>query len=86
MKEPQLKKFSRWLVNINLIIPLLIGIAAAALVAVNYELPIIIEFLAGIGVFTLAFIISAILWKYTLGYLLAFGVGVWWAYKTRNDD
>ncbi len=86
MREQQLKNTTRWLVRINLIVPALFGITAAALVAINYEWLIIIEFLVGIIVFTLVFAISVILWKYTIGFLLAFGIGIWWGHKTRNDD
>jgi len=85
MTNNDIKTVSKWLVKINFFVPVLIGIAAAALVAINYEWLIIIEFLVGVVVFTLAFIISAILWKYTVGYLLAFGVGFWLGH-TRHDD
>ncbi len=86
IKDPQIIKMRDWLVRLNFIGPFLLGLGAAALISINYELPIIIAFLVGVVVFTLVFIISVILWKYTIGYLLAVCVGLWWGYKTRNDD
>ncbi len=86
MKDNQERKAVSWLVRLNFIAPALFGLAAAALLAINYEWLIIIEFLVGIVIFVVVFAISAILWRYTIGYVLAFGVGIWIAYKERNDD
>ena len=84
--DQQIKRISRGLVYLNFIGPFLFALAAAALLAINYEWLIIIEFLVGVVVFTLVFAIGVILWKHTVGFFLAFGVGIWWGYKTRNDD
>ncbi len=86
MKDNQNKQVVSWLVRIDLTASVLFGLAAVALVTINYEWLIIIEFLVGIVIFVVVFAISAILWRYTFGYVLAFGIGILIAYKERNDE
>ena len=87
IKDPQIVRIRKWLVKINIVAGNLFGVLLAFLMAyiIFYELPIIIIILLSIPVFIFGTFFGILLWKWTVGYMLAFGVGIWWGHKTRND-
>jgi cellobiose-specific phosphotransferase system component IIC len=87
LNDPQIVRVKRWLAKLNLIGGIFIGAAILFLVdrAFLYELPIILNILISIPVFILGALFGILLWKWTVGYILAFGVGIWWGHKTRNE-
>ena len=87
IKDPTIVAIRKWLVWLNIIGGIFIGILILHLArkAFLYELPIIINLLLSIPVFIFGTFLGILLWKWTVGYMLAFGVGIWWGHKTRND-
>lgn len=85
--DPKITRIRHFLVRLNIVAGILIGVAIALLVPrlFNYEWPTIILIGTTALLFLFGSLFGILLWRYTIGFILAFGVGIWWGHKTRND-
>ena len=86
IKDPMIVRIRKWLVKLNIVAGILFGIFLVYfLTSFLYEYPTIILLLLAIPFFLFGLLSGTLIWKWTVGYILAFGVGIWWGHKTRND-